>query len=558
MTKEFSKTRRLLLLISTVALAAISALGLVACGHEALTEEDLIEMGYTVVVNFDYNGGTANSQPSTKIRLKEGSKVPNPGNDSNQLKNPVRSLYSFKNFVTAKLDENGEPIRENGEIVPDKVWDFKTDIPKGEITLYAQWWNNYKVNLHYGDNLESVKTSYVPRNTDGTPVGLVSAGYNIEGHTVIDYFYDKDFEQRVPQVPIEMTSSMFEESEDGITMDLWCDALQGEYIIVKNASDLTTVGENTNIYLYNSIDMRESAALKFPDRYYGKFIGANNTISNLTVSIESSNATDYDYGIFKSLESGAVVRDVTFKDAKLNVSLLSTLRHANVAFFAGQVNQGATVGNVKLSGSVECEASAGFTAFDHVEYSDFIANNNGSVTNSGIDGSVDFIKSTAIYTEDANYAVYVKYRDGDDGPELTDVYGVASKSNDTYTAMRLRTITKNSYGMTYTVTTSRGNYCISIISDGEYVAEVTTSTVVRTEDGNMGVYIKSVTEGGNIKLLGVYGMEVKGDDGRFTECSVTAITDNGNGSYTVTANSVTYTVSVTNVNNSFTVNVTTA
>lgn len=548
--------RKIFLSIIACAFAVLLVLSLTACGSKSLTEDDLIEMGFNVAVVFDYNGGAVNSVDKTKLRIKEGSKIPDPGSEKNQLDNPIRNGYSFKNFVTAKLNENGEALRdENGEIIPDKVWNFEKDIPDGDIVLYAQWWDNYKMVLHYGDEFSDSQTVSIYRSADGAPGALIAPNFNIDGYTVLDYYYDRDFTNIVESIPIIVDSSSFENSQDGLTLDIWCDALQGSYTVVRSAGDFKSFGETENIYLYNNITMpADSRAVTFPERYSGNFIGNGNKITDLKVELGSSSVNERNYGLFKTVSGGANITDVTFENIYMSINLYATLPEINIAFFAGQIDSGATVSDVVISGTVDYEVDAGFTSFDKITVNEFANISNGTVTNSKVE-KMDIIGSAAVYTSDRSYAVYVKgpYTDGEIIPES--VYAMAMRvgESSSYNSLRFRTIVKNPYYIIgYTVTTSRGNFCITVSNNnGIYLAEVTDSTTVYTSDNNVGVYFRSHSENNRVVLDELYGMQMR-VNGAVTECNVSLITENPDGTYSVTTDSASYIITIQETNGRYT------
>ena len=176
MINSLNKIRKkfILAFIASV-FVALALFGLTGCANESLTEDDIIAMGYNVAVVFDYQGGTVKDTRQVKIRIKEGSKVPDPHTSKSTVGIPVRDAYSFKNFCVAQTDENGELLRDaDGNLVPGKVWDFENDIPDGDMTLMAQWWDNYKMVLHYGDDYAYTKQRSISRTQSGDPTFVLS------------------------------------------------------------------------------------------------------------------------------------------------------------------------------------------------------------------------------------------------------------------------------------------------------------------------------------------------------------------------------------------------
>lgn len=447
--------RKLVLSILLIALAALGVFVFAACSDD-ITEETYRQRGFTVAVTYNYQGGTVNNKESVRILVKENSALPTPKVGSGDISVPSKEGYSFKGFYVAETDENGKIVYdEDGNIsVTDKAWDFNTDrVEDKDITLCAQWWDNYKVVLHYGDDYALKTEVSLPRNEDGSPTVMATAilvpdvtiwAYNLvkgstDAKTAIDFPYN--FAAVVPE-------------GDGLEIDVWGKSLDGNYIVVRAAKDLniTDIGENTNYYLLNDIDMAgakyddETAARdnKIPKTYSGKFIGNGHTISNFTINMKALDRSYDSFGLFRTLADGAEVSNVTFKDVKLSCDISDTsINNYYLGMLAGQASSGALINNVNfMSGTFEYLIGVGVDNNKLNIASDLlIAQKHESVKLQGCTATnVKRIGSASVLTDDEEYMLYVKYEEGQDSIVLGegDLYALAQKSNSgSYSSKRI-------------------------------------------------------------------------------------------------------------------------
>ena len=479
MINSLNKIRKkfILAFIASV-FVALALFGLTGCANESLTEDDIIAMGYNVAVVFDYQGGTVKDTRQVKIRIKEGSKVPDPHTSKSTVGIPVRDAYSFKNFCVAQTDENGELLRDaDGNLVPGKVWDFENDIPDGDMTLMAQWWDNYKMVLHYGDDYAYTKQRSISRTQSGDPTFVLESDFKQNGFTFLDYYYDREQTQKLDSIPPSLDKSMFENSDDGLTFDVWGETLNGVYTIVRKVKDFSSldIASDTNIYMDADITLPDNAKVTFPDTYNGVILGRGHTISNLKLTVVSRNNSDFYYGMFKNIGETARISDITFNNVALTVNIANpALSQVNIGLLAGRVAKGAEIVNVNVFGSIDYELNPGFTNFDHVETGGMIGVDQGAVVTGGSYVCNSLTGSQAIYTEDKKYAVYVKFSEKKNGDRVMgDVYGLAElQDNGSYSERRIRSIAKTSEN-TYSLTSSRGVYIVTITDDGNEKYSVT-------------------------------------------------------------------------------------
>lgn len=547
MNKKPSSIRRKVLLTILFVLAVLMFPGLIACGDDQFTEDDVIAKGYKIAVVFDYGGGKSNDKTQVKIRLKEGSKVPNPSIMDKDLVLPGRAGYSFRRYSLAKTDENGSLLRdEDGNLIPDRAWDFDNDIPTGDITLIAEWWENYRIVLHYGEDYALTKSREVERTTDGLPTSVTKSAFTDDEYTFIDYFYDKAGTELIESVPMPLENERFADSADGLTLDVWGKTIKGDYKVIKKATDLLSFSfaSGTNIYMYADVDMdelNENQSFSFPNEYSGEFLGNGKTIKNIKITQTASNNSDYYFGLFKEIGRDAKISNITFDNATLYADLAQpNVQQYFLGMFAGRVRENAKLTGVHVTGTIDYTVAAGYIDFEHLFVNEFIGTDQGAVKEN-CTGSMSIIASKAFFTADEQYAVYAKYTQNGEAVIVGDVYGIASKDGDGYSALRLRgDIEKD--GDVYKLPSSNNvNYFARILQDGDsIVGEVTRTLAVFSSDSKSEytVYFEHTEDSeGKMTLTDIYAVTRKDDNGDYQTVAISGEIsyNSSNSTYTFTA-----------------------
>lgn len=486
--KKILTSHKKLLLPIIIAMVICFGIGLTACAAFGIEEQHIIDNGFTCLITFDYMGGSESGASQKTIRLKENSKIPDLVTSGKAT--PRKTDHSFRYFCVAQTDEEGKVVLdEDGNAIPsDVIWDFKNDRVQEDTYLCAIWWQNYKLDLHYGDD---VKTVMVARNYDGSAKVLGQTEVLIDGFSIIDYYNDPEFTDVLSSPPIRFTDELFG-GDDGLTYDVYCKGLVGDYVVIKKPTDFSSIsfGTDTNIYLCNNIDMSEGEdslpVLTFPAEYGGHFIGNGYSFSNFALKMStSSDSRDVYFGIFKRLLSGAHVEDVTFDNVKLDISLDNALLDEyTIALFAGQVDNGAVVDSVLANGTIDYTLENGCTE-DKIDFNSFVGDTVPGASVSSNSGTTDlhYVHSKPIYvqiSENDYYAVYVKYTVENDTATVIDIYLLSNcirdPDTDTYSSFKqIRgDFSKGDNGV-YTLTTNRkGNFDITV----NVVGTLITATVV--------------------------------------------------------------------------------
>jgi len=266
---------------------------------------------------------------------------------------PVYQYYEFKegtsNLIYDPVELSTEKVKREGykflgwfrtksgsgdDTVYSDQWDFSTDKVGTEgVTLYAGW--ELKVKYTYN-------VCYIDENGEKVVLGSYKvkegAVFNDSrskyankrlGYTAYTYYngsllnggYYRDPELTEPIAGYEHPGG-----ESDCAIDVYVRYIEGEYTIVRTASDLT-LAKSDNIYLDADIDMGGNT-LSF-DNYTKIFEGNGHTVSNFKIKYVANDQNlmeNFENGsknaLFVSLFgglTGATVRNVTFTGATLTI-----------------------------------------------------------------------------------------------------------------------------------------------------------------------------------------------------------------------------------------------
>lgn len=285
---------------------------LVACNKANNTE------GRTKVV-FELEGGTYRNcqlpvvhyydvKEGETATIKEMQKVSN-----GQF---TRSGYNFAGWYKTK---------NNNEY--SNPWNFDTDkIDKNGVTLYAKWEKaiKYTFNLCYFDTKE---IAHVYEVEEGQTFPTYLSDMDVNGRTGYTFLQYVDEDGNAWDM-----SYAHPGGEQDLAINVYANYLEGDYVLVSSAADLTSIPEGKGVYLLNDIDMK-GATLNLYRFTNAVFQGNGHTVSNFKVGYDKSGAliTDFEdeyqkalsISIFGSL-NGATVRDVTFDNFSVDVDYFNS------------------------------------------------------------------------------------------------------------------------------------------------------------------------------------------------------------------------------------------
>lgn len=333
----------------------LSAVGLTGCSQHRLMQEDLVDMGFVYEVVFDLAGGKIGERETSILQVKDNSYLPQPGSTP-LIAAPVREGYTLNAYYRGEKDENGN-------ITYGERWDFAKDRVTSDLTLYAKWNENYSLVVHYGENFSKSKQFSVSQSSEGEPKPVNSL--NLSDVTVVAYYADQ---AKTQEITLPYTPPC---TAENIQCHIYAETLDGNWKIIKTAGDFS-IYSATNVYFMADIDFK-GEEISFPDNYSGKFYGNGYKMSNFKVVRELKNKYDVSAGLFTELSSDAEIKDITFENAELEVSLLNpVVTDYYAGMLAGRAAEGVVLQNVTVSGTFRCIIVE--QLFDKTQVSSFIGN----------------------------------------------------------------------------------------------------------------------------------------------------------------------------------------
>ncbi len=154
---------------------------------------DPSEWGYDCTVTYDALGGTINSREIRETYYMKNSYIFMPSGSTNMLIEPVKDGFILAGWYTAKedfKDANGDVIEHNFKA--EDRWDFDEDRVQEDITLYARWIPQGKID--YVDALTDkvmfskniTEESAVQELSSAAEMLIAKSGFSFDG-----YYTDK-------------------------------------------------------------------------------------------------------------------------------------------------------------------------------------------------------------------------------------------------------------------------------------------------------------------------------------------------------------------------------
>lgn len=394
-------------IIKTFILAAlliISMLCLSACSDNwEAPYASLDQDGYNVSVRFDANGGmfAGTSDVSVvDVYSLAGGAAGSDGSVSFYLLSPDNELraqgaYSIsKNgyFLagwyterTLRVDENGTPLDEYGVPTSESgreqgytyggLWNFEEDqltVPaNGDysaespvLTLYAAWvpyinYDFYAVNTADGTS-EYISTVQnidliIPEWSEKTGKLDMNDFPELDGFTFDAAYLNEDLSQPLSQTISGKESYVDYETATVSTesVAIYTTWMEGNWFKIYTAEQFYNNTRLDGNYLI-------CADLDFADyvwsptfvkgKFAGKIYGNGHTISNLNVT-QADNSQVY-AGLFGTLESGAVIEDLTLDNVSFTIAAGSRMQGATFGLLAGSISADASLSNVTVNGTM--------------------------------------------------------------------------------------------------------------------------------------------------------------------------------------------------------------
>lgn len=370
-----------------VACLLLVALSLIAAGCSQTPYDLNNEEGYTVSVKYDANGGSFTTNAPVIVDSYDISKLPVNGEGKASVAliapdnaNRDKDAFTATNagyFLVGWYAQRQENTDESGNVTYtySQPWNFENDrleldpnatysAEEPVLTLYAAWAPLYEIEFYALDSGELLGTySFDP--SEGTEIRVphwdeetgAVAMYKFpkrEGYTFESVYLDAQGTQPVAEGSVTHPAVLNSETatvENG-TMKLYVQYRTGQWYRITSAKQFAD-----NFSLNGCYEIL--ADLDFTDviwptgMMYGSFTGTVNgnghTVSNVT--IEQTNNSKVNAGLFGQLGTDSILKDVTFDNITFTVKSGTRVAGTAYGLLAGTVTDGATLDGVQITNS---------------------------------------------------------------------------------------------------------------------------------------------------------------------------------------------------------------
>ncbi len=389
-----------LIATAVLALAAVVATG---CSQWDPVYKHMDKEGYDVSVRYDANGGVfANREGAAIVDVFNAADFDADGDGTAEIKliapeddarntagnyAASRTGYFLAGWYTERIprvNEKGEALDDYGELVSKSKkpqgyiysgrWNFDSDRLKVELssdrtafeeqmTLYAAWVpyfnfefyapdENGQFRLLEGANVDQLMGITLPawdETTGQLNMGNVPTRDNM---TFVEAFLDEDMTQ-----PVTGRIDGKYDAERGIclenTVKIYTTWRDGNWYKIYNADQFVKNGKLNGSYeIYADLDFTGKIwplALTTGE-FKGTIVGNGYTIKNVTVN--QGDISRNNGGLFGSLGISAVISDLKLENISYSIQAGSRMQDAAFGVLAGTVNQGATLTDVTVSGTL--------------------------------------------------------------------------------------------------------------------------------------------------------------------------------------------------------------
>lgn len=390
-----------LLITIVIALCMIVALTVVSCNQWDTPYKQLNKDGNTVSVKFNINGGVFLETPN--VTLVDVFNLSNATNVSNGVKSIVPVDPSDENVRGSAQTASRSNYKLEG-------WYVTTVNTDGSYTITNQKWNfgdafSFEVSKVKGAETPVLVLSarWIPyttfnifaQNDDGSfpqePTAVVNAEYlnyptwnkdtgklRYNQYPVIENkTFDKAFTTATMEVEITdniQGNSYFDESvNDFVTesVNVYTTYKKGDWYKVYNVSAFLNNASSNAIYdIQADLDFSNAIwpATFSSNTFNGTIYGNNHKFSNIFAS-QYADSTKFNYGLFGTIGSSAVIENLSFYNVSFNVGGLDNSNGdpSYYGIFAGKIENGAQLTSVSLSkGTLLLNSGKGFM-FDKLD-----------------------------------------------------------------------------------------------------------------------------------------------------------------------------------------------
>ena len=369
--------------------------GLAACSNDSEYDR-YFKNGNVISITYDANGGsiaggtklidmfnpekyTADENGEIKIKLRTPTDInrPKPGADNVTVENGENSLVGW--YKTREVGAYGEYVYSDPwDFEEDRVVFNKNEQDKLEMTLYAAWipqytfeyytenekgdWEKYgTTSFNYLISSDEAKTVYLPQWGDSGKMEHTHNSFtfpSVTNKTFKAAYSDESCTTPITEKLIHHGTLDLETAKAEDTVHkIYVKFDEGNHYRISTATQFRNIGDLSGHYeIMNDLDF---TGVGWSNGFsLGEFSGTIEGDSTSPIIFKNVNAT-YNLtggasqgGLFGRVGENAKITNVTFENATLSYKSAVNNRGGNFGFFAGEIDDGATVQNVTLSGEL--------------------------------------------------------------------------------------------------------------------------------------------------------------------------------------------------------------
>lgn len=380
-----------------VAVLVVALLFITGCSQELSPYQINDGEDYTVSVKFDANGGFFATNTSVIVDSYNISQLSkdSSGNVNLTLLSPDNAVRGIDAYTATNPDHflagwYAQRTETADGYTYSQKWDFETDrltVPAGEytaaepvLTLYAVWVPMFEIEFYALDSGELLNTyTFNPTTTDEILVphwdeetGAIKM-YDFparDGYTFNGVYYDAAGTQAVDTAAVVHPGVV--DAATGTaqapSMKLYVDWVEGEWYHIYNAEQfLDNASVSGNYVIHADLDFEGEIwpTSLMHGNFSGTIQGNGHTMKNITV--EQTNNSKVNTGMFGSLTETAAISDLTFENVTVTIKGGTRVAGSSFGLLAGVVSDNAKLEGVKIvNGGLNIDASAYFGTEDYV------------------------------------------------------------------------------------------------------------------------------------------------------------------------------------------------
>ena len=379
-------------------LLLVTVLFVAGCSQEATPYQINDADGYNVSVRFDANGGFFGTNTTVIVDSYDISNMPK--NSSGKVEIPLLApdneargidAYAAQNpgyFLAGwytQRTETAEGYAYGGK------WNFAEDrlsvdpaaassAENSVLTLYAVWVPKFQIefcDLESGESLGVYEFSpvsgediLVPHWDENTGAIEMYKFPQKDGYTFAGAYYDAEGTQPVDTPAVEHPGTIDEATgaAENASMKLYLDWTEGEWYriyTVEQFLDNASVSGNYEILADLDFEGEIWPTSLMYGNFTGSIVGNGHTFRNITV--EQTNNSKTNAGLFGYLAEGAEIRDLTLENVTFTVKSGTRVAGTCYGLLAGTISDQAVLENITILGShLHIDASAYFGTDDYV------------------------------------------------------------------------------------------------------------------------------------------------------------------------------------------------